>query len=380
MNALSLFSGIGVGEAMLRGTSVEVRVANEFEPSRAKAYSEIYPETTMIQGDITNTEVMASVISASTQNSVDIVFATPPCQGMSRAAGIPIVGDPRNNLISPVIDAVAAIKPKYVLVENVKRLFEVRVHHRGLNARVLDLLHKALGDQYHILSAVVDLKDFAVPQSRIRAFILMTRKDQSEAWQLPQKNNEVVTLRSAIGHLPSLDPYVTDISDGAHLKLFPNFNERLAEGLVVSQWHKPPTHIMRQVLTMMHTPTGKTAFNNKVYFPKTKDGKRVRGYLSTYRRLTWDGPAKTITMDNRKISSQNNVHPGRLLNTAQNRKQIYSDARALSIFELMLLMTMPPHWQPPTVLSEPSLRSLLGEGLPPLFLKNLVSNLPKANV
>ena len=48
--------------------------------------------------------------------------------------------------------------------------------------------------------------------------------------------------------------------------------------------------------------------------------------------MHWDKPAPTITMKNGSISSQNNVHPGRLLPNGT-----YSDARVLTVAELSIL-------------------------------------------
>jgi DNA (cytosine-5)-methyltransferase 1 len=122
---------------------------------------------------------------------------------------------------------------------------------------------------------------------------------------------------------------------------------------------------------MGRTPTGKTAFNNKIYFPK-KDGRRIRGYPTTYKRIEWDKPAPTITMCNGAISSQNNVHPGRL-----QKNGIYSDARVLSILELMILMGLPKNWNIPSFASDNLVRKIIGEGVPPKLIKILIKTMPK---
>ena len=122
---------------------------------------------------------------------------------------------------------------------------------------------------------------------------------------------------------------------------------------------------------MMHTPTGETAFDNKKYFPVKENGTPVKGYRNTYKRQNWDTPAYTVTMDNRKISSQNNVHPGRYLGVDENGDTIYSDARTLTLYELMLVMSLPSNWPVPEKTSEAFLRRIIGEGIPPLFVKKV---------
>ena len=85
MKILSLFSNIGVAEALLKETSCDVAVANELSSRRASLYSRIYPQTKMICGDIRDSDVFNHIVELSRENHVEIVMATPPCQGVSRA-------------------------------------------------------------------------------------------------------------------------------------------------------------------------------------------------------------------------------------------------------------------------------------------------------
>ena len=82
-------------------------------------------------------------------------------------------------------------------------------------------------------------------------------------------------------------------------------------------------------------------------------------------------------MDNRKISSQNNVHPGVIEYEDKNGENIYSDARALNLYELMKIMSIPDSWPVPDDTSEAFLRRIIGEGIPPLFVKKVFENLKR---
>ena len=127
---------------------------------------------------------------------------------------------------------------------------------------------------------------------------------------------------------------------------------------------------------MQHTPTGKSAFTNEEKFkPKKKNGDTVRGFGNTYKRQKWDSPAYTIAMDNIEISSQNNVHPGRYIGKDENGDDIYSDPRALTLFELMKLMTIPDSWPLPDDLDLVFFRRMLGEGIPSLFIKKIFTQI-----
>lgn len=82
-------------------------------------------------------------------------------------------------------------------------------------------------------------------------------------------------------------------------------------------------------------------------------------------------------MDNRKISSQNNVHPGRLIGNDKSGDVIYSDPRALTLFELMRVMSLPDDWPLPKNAPETFVRSVIGEGIPPLFVKKVFDQIPE---
>lgn len=375
LNAISLFANIGVAEAYFDEIGIKVVAANELIQRRADLYQKIYPNTQMICGDIFNEDIQNSLIDISLKNNVDIVMATPPCQGMS-TAGRQNIDDYRNTLFLPVVKLVQRIKPRFVFIENVPLFLQTDILYFGSRKKIIDIINEELGFDYIINCNVADTADYGVPQTRERAIILMTRKDQNIEWTLPSKSLKKVTMRDAIGHLPSIDPYIRDISEEERLQMFPLYKQREQAALEISRWHFPPHHIKRQVETMMHTPTGQTAFNNPDEFkPRKENGDFCKGFLNTYKRQEWDIPAYTVTMDNRKISSQNNVHPGRYIGKDDNGNDIYSDARALTIYELMKIMSLPDYWPLPNSTPAAFLRSIIGEGIPPLFVKKIYENL-----
>lgn len=374
MKVLSLFANIGVAEAYFEKIGVNVVVANELVERRAKLYSEIYPKTNMVCGDITNPEIMDRIVDESKRRGVEIVMATPPCQGMS-TAGYQKDDDERNKLIGYVLDVVKKLHPRYVFIENVPLFLNTYIQIGNEKILIPELIKRELGKDYVIRMYVVDVKDYGVPQMRERALLLLSEKSEMIQWELPEKEDKLLTMEEAIGSLPMLDPYVKDISDEERKIMFPHYEERKAQALKISPWHKPPHHIKRQVVAMQHTPTGCSAFDNDIYFPVKEDGKPVKGYHNTYSRQKWNVPAYTVTMDNRKISSQNNVHPGRLEYVNSAGEYIYSDARTLTLYELMIIMSLPHDWPVPIKTSEAFLRRIIGEGIPPLFVKKVFMKL-----
>lgn len=379
MNILSLFANIGVAEALLDKDKFNVVVANEMEEKRSKVYKHIYPEVDMIIGDVQDKEVKEKIIQTSIRKNVDIILATPPCQGMS-TAGKMDEKDDRNLLIFDAIDIIRKVNPKYILIENVARMLKTKINIQSETITIKDAINKFLGENYHLECNVVNMNDFDVPQSRERAILLLTRKDLKNIWFLPEKSKTKKTIYDAIGHLPILDPYIYDVDEKEMLNIFPEFYDREKKALAISKWHIPPRHVKRQVDVMLRTPTGKSAFeNSEKFLPRKKDGKVVKGYKNTYMRQDWNKSAYTITMYNRTISSQNNVHPGIKVGVDSDGYVLYSDPRVLTIHEIMLCMGLPEKWNLPEDESDSFLRSVIGEGLPPMFVKKTFEQLKVLN-
>ena len=373
-NILSLFANIGVAEAYLEELGFNVVLANELEERRASLYSQIYPKTKVICGDITDKEIFNTIIEKSKSLKVNFLMATPPCQGMS-TAGVQDKNDERNKLILSVIKIAKELNPKYIFIENVPQFLSTEIEYKGIHELIPEIIRKELGKDYKINEYVIDTRNYSVPQMRQRAILLLSSLKENNIWELPQPDKKILTMKDAIGMLPKLDPLITDIDEQELLNIFPHFYEREKEALAISKWHRPPHHVKRQVVVMQHTPTGKTAFDNEVYYPKKQDGTPVKGYHNTYKRQNWNTPAYAVTMDNRKISSQNNVHPGRVEYINDKGEVIYSDARALTLYEIMRVTSLPDEWNIPNNASEQFLRRIIGEGIPPMFVKKVFQNL-----
>lgn len=371
-NAVSLFANVGVAEAYLSETGINVAVANEIDPIRAKFYSHLYPETNMIVGDITKDEIQTEIINCCKKNSVDFLIATPPCQGMSLAGKMDPL-DQRNQLTYYAIKVILELKPKYILLENVPQLLRTKIKIDDETMLIPEYIHKMLDEYYNFADQnLVSAKDYDVPQMRKRNIFLLSRKDMPYIWQMP-KPKKNITLRDAIYDLPSVDPILKEGYEET-LKLFPDFEKKKAEALKVSKHHHPPKHAKKHVIAMLHTPSGQTAFDNEVYYPKKDNGDRVNGHYNTYRRLDWDKPSRTITQNSGVISSLCCVHPGKEF-IADNGETLYSEPRCLTIYELFIVSSLPKDWNVPDWADDKLIREVIGEGIPPMLVKNIVQNL-----
>lgn len=355
MRGLSLFANVGIAETYFKDIGIDIVVANELLEERANFYKHLYPDCNMICGDITNEKIYKEVVATATNEKVDFILATPPCQGMS-LNGKKDPDDIRNSLVIYAINAINDIKPKFVLMENVPQQLKTKISFNGNIDFIPKVLEKELGNEYVIKYKVLNTKDYGICQSRSRCFTIMYRKDLSIEWEFPMPEEKILTLKETIGHLPSLEAFARE--DG--YKTYVDY-----ENL-----HYPPVHARKHIEIMKHTPTGKSAFENEVYYPKKDNGERVSGGAYAYMRMSWDKPAPTVTQNNGVISSFTNVHPGRMLEDGT-----YSDARVLTIHELLLVTSLPTSWNIPRWASEKLIRSVIGEAIPPLMTLKILKEI-----
>ncbi|HEY5815632.1 MAG TPA: DNA (cytosine-5-)-methyltransferase [Solirubrobacterales bacterium] len=190
-------------------------VANGVEPQRA------------LQRDLSVPREFDAMLdeAAGLNDSEDVEFLVggPPCQGFS-TAGKNRMGDPRNRFIKTFLDAVVALKPRVVLMENVPALTFKR------RRSTLDhLLAKLRGHGYTVDAAILHTEAYGVPQLRRRLFVQAVLGDEVR-WPAPRcefvyphqlsmqpgaVNNELQpgppTVANAIGDLPidtTVDPDV----------------------------------------------------------------------------------------------------------------------------------------------------------------------------
>lgn len=375
LTGLSLFANVGVAEAYLEEIGVNIVLANELIAERARFYSDVYPNAEMICGDITDDTTRSEIVAKAISKQVDFIIATPPCQGMSKLGSMD-PHDVRNQLVYYAVEVIKAVKPKYILLENVPQALITKINVNGISMLIPDYLRQELGSIYNINEDQrVKAMDHGVPQMRPRCIFLFARKDTCIEWDFPTPQNEVVTLKKALAGIPSLDPLLREGYEET-IRLFPDYEAKKEAGLAVSKWHFPPTHSKRHVEWMMHTPSGTSAIYNEEYYPKKNDGSRISAHENQYRRHNWDKPCRTITQNNGVISSLCCVHPGYPIESADGNI-VYSDARVFSIYELLIVSSLPTNWPIPCWAKETLIRHVIGEGIPPLLVKNIMLELLK---
>lgn len=328
---VSLFSSAGVGCFGFKQNGYECIATCELLNERLnvqRANNKCRFETGYICGDMTKDETKKRLFEEIQRwhdelniQDVDVVFATPPCQGMSTANCKKTDQEQvRNSLVVEAIRVIRDVNPKVFIFENVRSFMSTTCTDiTGVDMPIKDSIYCNLSENYYIYYKVLNFKDYGVPSSRPRTIVIGTRRDLKNVSPLnifPCKEREI-TLRESIGHLNPLGYAQRDAYDPFHFaRIYDAYME---------EWIAP-------------LQEGQSAFENpdnlKPY-KLDKEGNRVtlKGAEmgNKFRRLRWDSPCSCIATRNDQLASNDTIHP--------------RDNRVLSIRELMLLMTIPQNFK-----------------------------------
>ena len=121
MNVLSLFDGCSCGQVALNRLGIPVYryYASEIDKPAIKVTQANFPNTIQL-GDVTNLESWYATRTPYNSEPIDLLMGGSPCQGFSFAGHQLQFNDPRSKLFFEYIRVRDAIKPKYVLLENVR--------------------------------------------------------------------------------------------------------------------------------------------------------------------------------------------------------------------------------------------------------------------
>lgn len=171
LTAIDLFSGAGGLSVGLHAAGFRAVGAVEIGADAAATYRNAFPETEMIQADISSVDFRR-------WSGIDLVAGGPPCQPFS-TGGLQRGRDDSRDFLPAYVAAVLEIQPRVFLMENVPGL-----------AAFGDYLHetlKPLMTQYRISGPhVVNAADYGVPQSRRRMIIVGCREDRD--FRFPDPN------------------------------------------------------------------------------------------------------------------------------------------------------------------------------------------------
>lgn len=301
------------------------------------------------------------------QGDLDCMIGGPPCQGFSQlrrteqrkkgkivkfSGYSQLAHDPRNDLVLRYLEVAEALRPKFLVIENVPQMlnhgFEGRLG--KLSELVIQMLERDLG--YKVEVAVINCADYGVPQLRERAVFIAssfgaatfpapTHADPSKPKLLALGRKPWVTVAEAIGDLgePSSG---SDELGGRPLDLYGPNPSAYARMMRTSETF-PFNHITRgykqSVLDIIKEMRPGQTWDAESERMRAKYARAIakmakaKGistdaaqialersgsinpafykdyYWSAYTRLAWDAPALTITANANFLGSGRFSHP-----------------------------------------------------------------------
>ena len=182
MKYLSLFSGIGAFEKALHRIGVEYELVgfSEIDKYAIKSYCAVHGvDESLNLGDISKIDLD----ELKKLGDIDLITHGSPCQDFS-IAGCLAGGDKgsgtRSSLMWCTVDIVEAVRPKYVIWENVKNLLSAKNRH-NFDGYIQIMDEMGYNSYYKILNA----KNYGIPQNRERVFTVSVRKDIDTGYEFP---------------------------------------------------------------------------------------------------------------------------------------------------------------------------------------------------
>ncbi len=325
---ISLFSSAGVGCFGFKLENFECIATNEIVKRRLdiqKFNNKCKYNTGYIDGDITfgNTQekLFAEVNMWKKKeklSNVDVIIATPPCQGMSVANhkknSKEII---RNSLVIESIKIIKKLKPRIFIFENVPSFMKTTCTDiDGNDKSISEAIRDNFSSMYSYSNKIINFKEYGACSSRSRTLVIGVL-------------NEISDWISPLELFPDLVPEVTLKDVIGSMESLSTFSE-ISSKDIYHAFRRYPEHMRRWITNLKE---GQSAFENEDDENKPHqiiDGKLVVNKQKNgdkYRRQIWDKVGPCIHTRNDQLASQNTIHP--------------SDDRVFSIRELMLMMTVP---------------------------------------
>lgn len=162
MNILSLFAGIGGLELGLERAGMTVVGQVELDPWARQVLAKHWPDVARHDEVRTTPEWW----STEERDDVDIVCGGFPCQDLSLAGRGAGIGGERSGLWKAMLNTIRAVRPRYVLIENVSALA-----FRGLDVVLADLSASGFDAEWTVFRAA----DFGAPHGRERLYVVAYR-------------------------------------------------------------------------------------------------------------------------------------------------------------------------------------------------------------
>lgn len=296
MNILDLFCGAGGLSYGFRQAGFNAVLGVDMNASALETYQKNHNKSQILCGDLTSSELKKEIIKIAKDNNVRGILGGPPCQGFSLKGKKLGIDDARNFLFKEYLAIVQEVNPDFIVMENVKALTN-KTNEYFLTQILTGLKNMGFFVQYQVLNA----KDYGVPQSRERVFIIAT-KNQPFNFDNIQKQQSV-TVEQAISDLYFLNSGEGQFEQSYPIECQSDYQKELRKNSKVLYNHQATNHnqIALDKLAMI-PPEG-----DKSSLPEYLKGRQQ--FDTTWGRLKWQSVSPTIDTRFDTPSNGCNSHP-----------------------------------------------------------------------
>ena len=322
--ALSFFSGAMGLDLGLEKAGFDIRLACEND-KYCRQTIELNKPNIALLGDINNctAEDILQNAGLTKDDDVDLMVGGPPCQAFSTAGKRNGLNDERGNVFLKYLDLALEIKPKYIVIENVRGLLSCPLQHRPHEKRgtdfpdlssdelrggalnfILNILRKS---KYSYSFNLYNSANFGTPQSRERVIIICSRDGDTPPFLVPT-HSEKAEFR--LPKWKTVKSVIKNITECHHI----NFPEKRLQYYRLlkngENWKSLPLELQKEAL-------GKSFYS----------GGGKTGFL---RRLSWDRPSPTL-VTHPAMPATDLAHP--------------TEDRPISIEEYKRIQEFPDSWK-----------------------------------
>ena len=246
------------------------------------------------------------------EGELDLLFGGPPCQSFSQIGKQLALNDERGLLLFQMIRYAEALRPKVILIEQVKGLLSSK-NNEGKKGGVFDLLLSELERLGYVPKwKILNAADFGVAQNRQRVFIVATEKPNGFVFPAPThgengagvslfKLKPYVSVGEALAGLGKPSPKSEGGRSDSHVDVTPNGDRRRIHGVpegsyLSAQTHLPKSQIMNltkkdttKFLRLSRNKISHTLRCGEIFYHPTEDSyltpreyMRVHGYPDDY--------------------------------------------------------------------------------------------------
>ncbi|QYK56545.1 MAG: DNA cytosine methyltransferase [Fimbriimonadaceae bacterium] len=278
---LSFFSGIlgldqGFEEAGWRCLGT-----NERDPDAARTIRENRPETPLLEGDIRDLDLEGLRSSLGVEpGQLDAVVGGPPCQAFSTAGRRKSLEDERGNVAMHFLALAVALRPRFIVIENVRGLLSAPLRHRPHRERGPDhpplALEEGPGGALRHLAACLTESGYAVTWDLYDA----------SRYGAAQRRERLVVVASLGDPLPTIAPH----NEPGEARTF-----RSATSGIARHEHLPLRPGQRKFLPLLGPGQNWRDLPPELW-PEALGGalQAGGGRVGFMRRIAWDEPSPTL--------------------------------------------------------------------------------------